>query len=101
MKNAIILSFVLTVLFPLWSCEDKQDEFITGVVKDYGDPALDGCGWVIMVSSNVFKPLELPIQYHENDLEVLIKYDLLNSKANCGFALEVYENINVKEIRKK
>ncbi len=94
----VILNFML--IFLLIAC-DKQEEYVAGVVKEYGDLALDGCGWVILVSSNVYNPIELPIQYHEDNLEVLIKYDLLNTKANCGFALEVYKEINVNEIRKR
>ena len=98
MKRFIIMLSLLTVLF--FACKDKY-EFENVVVKDFGSPAVDGCGWVIEISSEIYKPLDLAQEFQIDELPVRIKYELLSSKANCGFAQNVYYEIEIREIEKR
>ena len=63
MKNLVII--LMTVLAissckpesviidnPCESCEDA-------IIRDSGEPALDGCGWVVDVSTIIYKPVNL------------------------------------------
>ena len=98
MKRIIVMMHFL-VLF-LFACKDKY-EFENAVVKDFGSPAVDGCGWVIEISSEIYKPMELPQAFQVDELPVKVKYERLSSKANCGFAQNVYHQIDIREIEKR
>jgi len=52
MKYAILLAAFITL-----SC-DKND-FVDATIYDYGEPALDGCGWVVEVGNEIYKPTNL------------------------------------------
>ncbi len=95
-----IIPFALLMIMTLSSC-NKEDNFESAVVRDFGDPAVDGCGWVVDISSIIYKPKNLPTEFEVDNLEVKMKYDKLDSKTNCGFALDVYDEIHIKEIYKK
>ncbi|MBT8276786.1 MAG: hypothetical protein KJO39_11620 [Bacteroidia bacterium] len=74
-------------------CEDA-------VIRNYGDPALDGCGWVVDVSSTIYKPENLPEQYKIDSLDVMIGYKVLDS-VNCGLIRNAHPGISITEIKKK
>lgn len=95
-----IIPFALLMIITLSSCI-KEDDFESAVIRDFGDPAVDGCGWVVDISSIIYKPKNLPTEFEVDNLEVKMKYDILDSKANCGFAHDVYDEIHIKDIYKK
>lgn len=85
-----------------FSCKKEENSLqpTDAVIRDYGDPAVNGCGWVILVSSSVYKPINLSPEFYLDSLEVKIKYELLSTKANCGFQKDVYSEIKIKYIEK-
>jgi len=70
------------------------------VIRDFGDPALDGCGWVVDVSSKIYKPQNLLSEYRIDSLEVRIKYKILDS-VNCGLVKNAHSAIFIEEIHRK
>jgi hypothetical protein len=75
------------------SCEDAMIRF-------YGDPALDGCGWVVDVSSTIYMPNNLAPEFHTDSLKVRIKYKVLE-RVNCGLVKDAHLAISIEEIHKK
>ncbi len=75
------------------TCEDA-------VIRNFGDPALDGCGWVVDVSSIIYKPQNLLPEYRIDSLEVRIKYKVLDS-VNCGLVKNAHSAIFLEEIHRK
>ncbi len=90
---------IILYTFFLFSACKKEEELENGIVKDFGSVSLDGCGWAVEILSNIYKPIELPIEYQVNNLNVKIKYTILNSKTNCGWAQDVYDEIEIHEIK--
>ena len=102
MKNLSKILFLCGIIvFMAFSCE-KDDEYIKGVgiILDAGDPAVDGCGWLIGISDQIYKPIELDEQFQTDSLEVNLEYKILGSEWNCGWRLEKYKEINIKDIEK-
>jgi hypothetical protein len=78
------------------SCSTCED----AVIRDFGDPALDGCGWVVDVSSIIYKPQNLLPKYRIDSLEVRIKYEVLDS-VNCGLVKNAHSTIFIEEIHRE
>ena len=106
MKHLILFAF--TSILIISACKTKEKTIITdgpcnscedAVVYFYGDPALDGCGWVVDVSSTIYKPSNLPVEFNEDKLEVRIKYKVLDS-VRCGMMTK-YKGMYIEEIVKK
>lgn len=93
MKN-LILVFSYSIL--LISC--SKNNFVNGTVKDFGEPAADGCGWVIEIGNEIFKPINLDAQFEQDQLPIRLDYQKLNSKANCGFQIDAYDEIEILAI---
>lgn len=75
------------------SCEDA-------IIRNYGDPAMDGCGWVVNASSIVYMPKNLLPEFYIDSLEVRIKYKVLE-RVNCGLVKDAHLSIFIEEIYKK
>jgi len=90
--------FIIGLVLLASSC--TKNDFVDAIVYDYGVPALDGCGWVIEVSNEVFKPVYLSSQYQIDGLAVQIDFKKLNSKAKCGFVFNAYDEIEINKIKK-
>jgi hypothetical protein len=58
-------------------------------VLDTGNPALDGCGWLIKVGSTSYSPDNLPNDFKFNNAQVKIKYIISDAKFNCGLEVRV------------
>lgn len=71
-----------------------------GRVLDTGPVAADGCDWVILIDSTQYHPEELPAAFQQNDLEVLVKYQLLPDTFFCGWAVQlpVIEVLQIEEL---
>lgn len=73
-----------------------------GKILDLGDPALDGCGWVIQF--DVDGTLEnhradsLATNFLQNDLEVTIEYHTTTEESICGLIdmIPVIELVNIE-----
>lgn len=78
------------------SCESCED----AMVRFYGDPALDGCGWVVEASSVIYMPKNLLPEFYEDSLKVRIKYDVL-ARVNCGLVKDAHPSMYIEEIYKK
>ncbi len=106
MRQLFFLVF-MTILV-ISSCKSKQDVlhdnsnniWEDAVIRDFGDPALDGCGWVVDVSSIIYKPQNLLPEYRIDSLEVRIKYKVLDS-VNCGLVKNAHSAIFLEEIHRK
>ena len=57
------------------------------LVLNYGDPAADGCGWIIKITGtdSTYSPVTLADAYKTDSLKVTISYTLADSKFNCGW----------------
>jgi hypothetical protein len=95
----LLFLFVVFTLF-ISSCT-KEDEYHHAIVRDGGDVAVDGCGWLIEMESTglIYKPVQFPDTFKTDGLEVTLVYVSLDSKANCGFAPLVYDEIRILKIR--
>jgi len=89
---------ILLGFFAISAC-DKEGEFVNAKIIDGGDIAVDGCGWLIEVSSETFKPVDLPEEFKVDGKLVEVKYDELDSMADCGFAQDVYSEISITVIQ--
>ena len=78
------------------ACNSCEDAFI----RFYGDPALDGCGWVVDVSSTIYMPNNLPTEFYVDSLKVRIKYKELD-RVNCGLLKDAHPGMSIEEIHKK
>lgn len=93
------LAVVILLGFLAISACNKEDEFVDARIIDGGDIAVDGCGWLIEISSETFKPVDLPEEFKVDGKLVEIKYDELDSMADCGFAQDVYREISITVIQ--
>ncbi len=102
--HSVTLSFAITALIACSStdtiitegtCEECQD----AVIRNFGDPALDGCGYVVDVNTKIYMPKNLPSVYKVEDLEVELNFEIQDS-TRCGM-IQFYPAISIKEIRKK
>ena len=106
MRRLIFLAFINILVIS--SCKSKEgaandspcNTCENAVIRNFGDPALDGCGWVVDVSSVVYKPQNLLPEYKIDSMEVRIKYKVLDS-VNCGLVKNAHSAIFIEEIHKK
>ncbi|MEQ9186583.1 MAG: hypothetical protein RLP15_02545 [Cryomorphaceae bacterium] len=96
LRNSRCIPLVIGSFLCLVSC-DKADKGL-GVIYDYGEPAVDGCGWVIEINQVVYKPLELPSTFQEDELEVEITYEILSTKSDCGFVVDAFNDVDLQSI---
>ncbi len=75
------------------SCEDA-------IIRFYGDPSLDGCGWVVEASEIIYMPKNLLPEFYIDSLKVRIKYKVLE-RVNCGLVKDAHLSIFIEEIYKK
>jgi hypothetical protein len=72
MKNIKILVIISLFFIALTACDkdDNNEKIEIGIVKDFGDPSVDGCGWIIEISSKSYKPQNLAEEFEINNLKV-------------------------------
>jgi len=58
-----------------------------GLVRDFGSPAVDGCGWVIIVNDSIYAPVEwnLDEKFCKNNLKIYIDYKKLSTFRDCNW----------------
>ncbi len=82
-------------------CEDEEKldmKNSEGLVLYYGDPSVDGCGWMIKIDTTVYSPINLDSIFQKDSLEIILNYDTLISTWNCGWRDPGYQEIEIKEI---
>jgi hypothetical protein len=85
-------------------CEKDEESDIKdahGLVMYYGDPAVDGCGWIIKINNSEYSPINLDSKFHEDSLEIILDYDTLISTWNCGWRQPGYQQIQIIAINTK
>jgi len=100
MKKITLLVGIL--LIGLNSCNSSDDPTIIeaqGIVVDAGEPAADGCGWLVRIAGVDYSPTYLNTQYREDGLEVLITFEPLESTFICGLMADQIPQIRIEQIR--
>jgi hypothetical protein len=109
MKHLKYLSFsALTALLIISACKSNDSAVNASscnscedaVIRYFGDPALDGCGWVVDVASTIYMPSNLAPQFHIDSLKVQLKYTV-KERVNCGMLKDAYPSISIEEIQKR
>ncbi len=70
------------------------------IIRNYGDRSLDGCGWVVDVSSTIYMPTNLSADFYEDGLPVRIKFEEL-ARVNCGLVKDAHLSMRIEDIQKK
>jgi hypothetical protein len=101
-----ILIFLLgIIIITAFSCrkdEKKstiQFQNVSGMVLYFGDPSVDGCGWLIKIDNVVFSPISLDSNFKKDSLKVTLDYNVLNSTWNCGWREPGYPQIEIKNLK--
>ena len=85
-KTMKLLSlFIFCLVLSVSSC--KKDELTaTATVVFTGDPAADGCGYLVKIdgTGTEYSPVNLSSDFAINNLKVNIRYQVLASKSACG-----------------
>lgn len=87
-KYAAIVLLLAGSFFLITDCNvETNTTFKNGLVRDFGSPAVDGCGWVIIVDGNVYAPVEwkLDNEFCKDNLKILIDFKKLSSFRNCNW----------------
>ena len=103
-RNKCALFLMFTVGFIAVSCDKKSDPNLLsakGLVLNYGDPEVDGCGWVIKVDTVVYSPVNLDQAFKQNSLKVKVEYQVLNTYFSCGWRTPGYKQIKIISIKKQ
>jgi len=73
--------------------------FGIGNIKFYGDTASDGCGYLIKIFDENFKPQELEKEFQVDDQVVSLRYRKLNDYFTCENPQGHYRKIEILEIQ--
>lgn len=94
----------LTLLSINSSCKKEKEKlvFYEGIIRDYGSPSVDGCGWMIKIDGIDYMPVNLSERYRNNGRAVILAFKVINEKYECGFpARRDYEKIKILKIKAK
>ena len=103
-RNKCAVLLMLTVGIIAVSCDKKSDpnlQSANGLVLNYGNPEVDGCGWVIEVDKVVYSPVNLDKTFKQDSLKVKIDYQVLNTYFSCGWRTPGYRQIKITSIKKQ
>ena len=106
MKNTFFIIIIALILFS--SCKSKKETLSEAsckscedaIIRFYGEPALDGCGWVVKASETIYMPNNLLPEFYIDSLKVRIKYKVLE-RVNCGLLKDAHLSIFIEEIYTK
>ena len=107
-KRILVIGAIILVGFIFFvSCHDDANEFCEygfskATVVYSGPPEVDGCGWLIVIDSVAYHPVDLSIDYQIADLPILLKYEyaLVTDEFKCGRGGVTYPSIQIIEIKK-
>jgi len=81
-------------------CPQEQD----GIILNLGDPALDGCGWVVQFTTNgvatEFRPDSIAVDFLIDQLEVRATYRVTQINQPCGL-IDMIQVIEIIEMEKR
>ena len=96
MKMRVIISGIFLMLISgLWGCDwvdyfnvSDNDVFqeTEATILYTGEPAVDGCDWVVVINEKSYHPQNLPDEFQEENLNVQIRYKLTDEDFVCGFS---------------
>ena len=96
MKKLIKLTFLSTLmLLAVFSCKDdgcvENTEILSAqnISIGYSDPAVDGCGWTIMIGEEIYAPVNLSEEYQVDHATANITYEKLSTSKPCALAAEI------------
>ena len=105
MKTIIITLIGLLALGTFDGCEKKTDanifSDIDGVVLFYGDPSVDGCGWIIKTNDLEYSPISIDAAFQKANLNVNLSFEVLTTTWNCGWRVPGYKQIKIINIKKR
>ena len=103
--DVILLLFILVLVFGAFGCKHNGDvadsQYKKGIVLYLGDPAVDGCGWMVQVNDSLYYPINLEPQFKVESLKVMLNYTVLGSTRTCGWRTPGYREINIGTIQKQ
>jgi len=103
MKYLKLTCLLLTTLLLFSSCEKDSITTINdnATVLYEGDPAVDGCGYFLLIKKNKFKPIELKPEFSVDGLIVNVEYQLLDAIWTCNWQENKFSQIKIIDISKK
>jgi len=99
----VLLLFFAFCLFAA-SCGTKNESdglLQNGLVLNYGEPAADGCGWVIQINKVDYSPINLDAKFKKDSLKVVVNYQILASTFNCGWRDSGYQQIKIMSVSQR
>jgi hypothetical protein len=99
-----LLLMPLCVILLTAGCEKEEEPEVqdaSGLVLFYGEPAVDGCGWMIKINHVEYSPINLESVFQTDSLEVELDFDKLNTTWNCGWREPGYRQIKITRINIK
>jgi len=99
LKYVVVMIIGLSIIY---TCE-KDDipnnkEFVSAVIINGGPVEVDGCGWLVKIDSVNYHAVNLPENFKENDLSVIIKYREDSTVFLCGRGAVPIPTIYIEEI---
>jgi len=78
-KVKLVLILFGIIGITTFSCNDNLDSLSVnqntpGLVLYYGDPAVDGCGWMIEINKVAYSPILLDSGFKKDSLKVILDY---------------------------
>ena len=100
--------FLFVAITILNSCSEREVEpnepdnnLEPAIIYDTAPIEVDGCSWLVETSNTLYSPTNLEDEYKENELHVLIAYDILTDTLKCGLAPAKLVKIEILEIQKQ
>lgn len=85
---------------PIDKVPEEQRDVEALIIFD-GNPAVDGCGWLILHDQNFHAPVNLDSAFMTDSLKVVLTYSFLESNRLCGWRDPGYREIEILEIKKQ
>ena len=104
MKITVVVFCIITAGIIMVSCGKRNESDIqpeNGIVLNYGDPSVDGCGWMLVINKVVYSPVNLNASFQKDSLNVVVEYQPLNSTFKCGWGTTGYQQIKITNIKRR
>lgn len=105
MKSSVLI--IGLFFFQLFGCEKAMDmhqnesQNMAGLVLFFGEPAVDGCGWLIQVDTAYYSPINLEPEFKVDSLNVNLDFELQPDRWRCGWRQPGYQKIQILKIEKE
>lgn len=101
------LFLLFTSLLTFASCSSDEDtvainnDFVSAEVIYTGEPEVDGCGYMLKIEDERYKPINLPSKYRQNRLKVMLTFKEDPTGYFCGDLPYPQTTIEILEIVKE